>query len=72
MKKLISVSVRRVLPSFGLVFASLPVLAQQREEAATQAPESGAWLAMLLAIFFLIAIAIGCFKTPKRTHLDAE
>jgi len=70
LNRFFNLSARLVLPFLGLLLATLPALAQQREETATQAPKSSAWLAMMLAIFFLIVIAIGCFKTPKRTHLD--
>jgi hypothetical protein len=68
-KKLTEVTVRVVLASL-LTMAALPTLAQIGKEPVEPAPESASWMAFLLAIFFAIAVAIGCLMSPKRTHQD--
>ncbi|MFN3168003.1 MAG: hypothetical protein ACE37H_13165 [Phycisphaeraceae bacterium] len=69
-KTLTAVTARLVIASFLMMGSAMPVLAQVEEEAADAAPESGAWKAFALAIFFGLAIGVGCFMSPKRTHQD--
>lgn len=69
LKRLTAVTVWIVTSSFFMAVA-LPVLAQADKEEASAAPESKAWVAFLFAIVLGAGIAVGCFMTPKRTHLD--
>ncbi len=69
LKRLAHVTGRLALASLLLTVA-LPVLAQVEDVALESAPEAGTWKALALAIFFGIAIGIGCFMSPKRTHQD--
>ena len=55
--------------SFFLM-VGLPVLAQGQQEAAKAAPEAGSWKALSIAIVLGIAIGVGCFMSPKRSHQD--
>ncbi len=64
-----TVTARLTAASFLLLAPALPAAAQAQEETGS-APESGAWQALALAIFFGIAIGIGCFMSPKRSHQD--
>ena len=68
-KKRSLVTVRVLLASF-MVFVAMPTLAQIGQEPVEEAPESASWMAFLLAIFFGIAVAVGCLMSPKRTHQD--
>lgn len=68
-KKLSQVTARVLVTSF-LLMSALPTLAQIGKEPVEDAPESASWMAFLLAIFFGIAVAIGCLMSPKRTHQD--
>jgi drug/metabolite transporter (DMT)-like permease len=69
-KTFTAVTARLAIASFLLMSSAMPVLAQVEEEAAEAAPESGAWKAFALAIFFGLAIGVGCFMSPKRSHQD--
>jgi len=69
-KTFTAVTARLAIASFLLMSSAMPVLAQVEEETAEAAPESGAWKAFALAIFFGLAIGVGCFMSPKRTHQD--
>ncbi len=68
-KKLSLVTVRALLTSF-LVLVAMPTLAQIGQEPVEDAPESASWMAFLLAIFFGVAVAVGCLMSPKRSHQD--
>lgn len=67
--KLYFVTARLLIASF-VVLAASPVWAQAEQDAATPAPEASRWKALLFAVVFFVAIAIGCFKNPKRSHQD--
>lgn len=67
--KLYAVTARLLIASF-LVLAASPVWAQAEQESATAAPETGRWKALIFVIVFFVAITIGCFMNPKRTHQD--
>ena len=69
-KKLSQVTTRIALASFLLMMTSLPTLAQIGREPIEDPPEAASWKAFLFVFFFLVAIAIGCLMTPKRTHQD--
>lgn len=69
LKRLKKVTVRVVLASL-LMMSALPTLGQIGAEPVEPAPESASWMAFLLAIFFGIAVAVGCLMSPKRTHQD--
>lgn len=69
LKRLTTVTAWLGIASF-LLIAALPVIAQVEEESGAAAPEAGTWKALALAIFFGIAIGVGCFMSPKRTHQD--
>jgi len=69
LKKLSHVTGRLVVASF-IMMMSLPALGQIGREPIESAPESGSWMAFVLAIFFGIAVAIGCLMTPRRSHQD--
>ncbi len=62
-----SVTARAVLSSFFLLLAATPALAIER---APSAKESGNWLATLAIFLFIVAVCVGCFMSPRRTHLD--
>ena len=70
MKRLTEVTVRVVIASFLMMMLAMPTFAQIGSESVEKAPESGSWKAFVLAIFFGIAVAIGCLMSPKRTHQD--
>ena len=67
--KLYAVTVRMICASF-LVLAATPVWAQAEQQAIEPAEESGHVVGLLIAIVLFIALCIGCFMTPKRTHQD--
>ena len=69
LSRLTAVTARFTTASFLLLAPALPAAAQAQEETGS-APEAGAWKALALAIFFGIAIGIGCFMSPKRSHQD--
>ena len=70
--KLIPVTARIVSASLMMlvVMAAPAVMAQAEQEAITPAEETGRWVGLLLTVFLLIALCIGCYMTPKRTHQD--
>lgn len=69
LKRLTHVTARLTAASL-LLTAAIPVMAQVEEAVAPAATESGAWKALVLAIFFGLAIGVGCFMSPKRSHQD--
>ncbi|MGB0768752.1 MAG: hypothetical protein ACPGYV_13710 [Phycisphaeraceae bacterium] len=69
-KSFSKVTVRIVSASLLVLAMSMPTMAQIGREPVESPPESGAWKAFLLAIFFLGAVAMACLMTPKRSHLD--
>lgn len=63
--------VTRLIAAASLcIAATLPALGQQAEEADISAPVYSGWVSLVIGFIFLAAIAIGSFKTPKRTHQD--
>ena len=60
----------RVVLASLLLMLAMPVLAQIGQEPVEPAPESTTWKAFLMAIFFGVAVAVGCLMSPKRTHQD--
>lgn len=65
--RLAAVTARAVLSSFFLLTVATPALAIDR---APSAKESGNWLAVLAIFLFIVAVCVGCFMSPRRTHLD--
>jgi uncharacterized membrane protein len=70
MKQRLSLVTVRVITASLLLVSALPTLGQIGQEPVEPAPESASWLAFVLALFFLAAVAIGCLMSPKRTHQD--
>ena len=60
----------RLLIASFMVFVSSPLWAQAEQEDATAAPDSGAWIGLLIAIVLFVALCVGCLYSPKRTHQD--
>ena len=69
MKRLTEVTVRVVIASL-LMMSAMPTFGQIGAEPVEPAPESASWMAFVLAIFFAVAVLIGCMMSPKRTHQD--
>lgn len=67
---MLSLVTARLFAASLLLLPSMSVWAQAEQQVATPAPETGRWVGVIIAVFFLIATAIGSFMTPKRTHLD--
>ena len=68
-KKLSQVTVRVILASL-MMMTTLPTLAQIGQEPVEPAPPTTSWMAFMLAIFFGVAVGVGCLMSPKRTHQD--
>jgi hypothetical protein len=52
------------------MMSAMPTFGQIGAEPVEPAPESASWLAFVLAIFFAVAVLVGCMMSPKRTHQD--
>jgi len=52
-----------------LVLMALPAMGQVIPPA-DPAPPFSSWIAVLMGVLFALGICLGCFMTPKRTHLD--
>ena len=69
LSRLSAVTARLALSSLLVMMLALPALAQEAE-VGSEAPRTNAWMAVVMAVVFGIGISIGCFTTPRRTHLD--
>lgn len=67
--KLLDVIARFVYASL-VVLITGPAFGQYEQEDATAAPESGAWIAMVIVIILFVGVCAGCLTSPKRSHLD--
>ena len=66
-KPIAAVTVRSVLASLFWLIAATPAWAIDR---APGAQTSQGWLSTVALFVFIIAVVVGCFMSPRRTHLD--
>jgi len=67
MRNRLGVTVRGLIASLLMLVCTTSAWALPQADAA---PKSDAWKGVGVGIIFLIAIAVGCFMSPRRSHLD--
>lgn len=66
-RSILAVTARAVLSSLPMVVLAVPAYAV---ETAPSAKDSGGWISIVAMIVLLLAVAVGSFLSPRRSHLD--